>query len=267
LTRWLGEKTLADVTETPDHVLSNRAAWDRMATDYAAWAPQSWAATEPTWGVWSVPEAQLGILPPGLDGTDSLELGCGTGYVSAWLARRGVRPVGLDNSAAQLATAAALQDRFGLRFPLIHASAEQVPFGDATFDLVISEYGASIWCDPYIWIPEAARVLRPGGQLIFLVNGVQAVLTFPEEEDLPATETLQRPYFGMHRFQWLGSDGVEFHLGHGDMIRLLRRHGFEVCDLIEIQPPPGSTTKHTIASLEWARQWPCEEVWKARKPL
>ncbi len=34
----------------------------------------------------------------------------------------------------------------------------------------VSEYGASIGCDPYTWIPEAARLLRPGGQLIFLVN-------------------------------------------------------------------------------------------------
>jgi hypothetical protein len=108
-------------------------------------------------------------------------------------------------------------------------------------------------------------VLRPGGQLIFLVNSVQLVLTLPDEEDLPATTTLQRPFFGMHRFQWLGTDAVEFHLGHGDMIRLLRGCGFEVEDLIELRPAPDATTQHPLASLEWARQWPTEEVWKARK--
>ena len=257
--------TLAGVNETPDHVLRNRAEWDRRAADDAALGLHAWAEAEPSWGVWSVPEEQAGVLPPALDGADILEAGCGTGYVSAWLARRGARPVGLDNSAAQLATAARLQDRFGLRFPLIHASAEQVPCADATFDLVISEYGASNWCDPYAWIPEAARVLRPGGQLIFLVNSVQLILTLPEEEDLPATQSLQRPFFGMHRFQWLGTDSVEFHIGHGDMIRLLRRCGFEVEDLIELQPLPDATTQYPLASLEWARQWPCEEVWKARK--
>ena len=68
-------------------------------------------------------------------GLDSIELGCGTGYVPAWLARRGVRPVGLDNSSAQLTTARQLQGRFGLRFPLFHANAEQAPFADASFDL------------------------------------------------------------------------------------------------------------------------------------
>jgi SAM-dependent methyltransferase len=158
-----------------------------------------------------------------------------------------------------------LQDRFGLRFPLVQASAEQAPLTGAGFDLVISEYGASIWCDPYAWIPEAARLLRPGGELIFLINSVLLMLTVPDEDGLPATEQLLRPYFGMHRFEWPGDDSVEFHLGHGDMIRLLLRCGLEVEDLIELRPPPGSTTRHPLASLEWARQWPCEEVWKARK--
>jgi SAM-dependent methyltransferase len=158
-----------------------------------------------------------------------------------------------------------LQERFGLRFPLVHASAERAPFADATFDLAISEYGASIWCDPYAWIPEAARLLRPGGQLIFLVNSVLLMLTIPDQDGLPATERLLRPYFGMHRFTWPDDDSVEFHLGHGDMIRLLRRYDLQIEDLQEIQPSPGAATQHPLATIEWARQWPCEEIWKARK--
>ena len=115
----------------------------------------------------------------------------GRGYWSAWLARMGARPVGIDNSERQLETARALQREHGLEFPLIHGNAEEVPFPDASFDLALSEYGASIWCDPERWIPEAARLLRPGGRLIFLVNSVLAMLCFPEEGEL--TEQLQRP--------------------------------------------------------------------------
>jgi SAM-dependent methyltransferase len=200
-----------------------------------------------------------------VNGQDSIELGCGTGYISAWLARRGARPAGLDNSAAQLATARQLQDRFGLRFPLVHASAEQAPFADASFDLAISEYGASIWCDPYRWIPEAARLLRPGGELIFLLNSVLLMLTVPDAEDQPATDRLLRPFFGMHRFEWPDDESVEFHLGHGDMIRLLRGCDLEVEDLLELRPGPGATTTYPFVTLDWARRWPCEEVWKARK--
>jgi SAM-dependent methyltransferase len=239
--------------------------WDLWAADYAAMGLHAWSTADPSWGIWSIPEASVHALPADLAGRDTIELGCGTGYVSAWLARRGARPVALDNSAAQLATAAALQERFDLRFPLLQASAERVPLPDASFDLAISEYGASIWCDPYAWIPEAARVLRPGGELIFLVNSVLLMLTVPDQADLPATDRLLRPYFGMHRFEWPDDDSVEFHLGHGDMIRLLRQCGLQVEDLIELQPPPGATASHPLATLDWARRWPCEEIWTARK--
>ncbi len=167
--------------ELPEHVRRNRAAWDRWAAGYAEWAPRAWAGTEPTWGLFSVPDAELGALPQPVAGLDVVELGCGTAYVSAWLARRGARPVGIDNSPKQLETARRLQAEFGLDFPLHLGNAEATPFPDASFDLAISEYGASIWCDPYAWIPEAARLLRPGGRLIFLVNGTLLMLCTPED--------------------------------------------------------------------------------------
>jgi SAM-dependent methyltransferase len=253
------------VTATPEHVLRNRAVWDQWAAGYAGPGLRSWSAADPSWGIWAIPEAEAHVLPDDLSGRDSVELGCGTGYVSAWLARRGARAIGLDSSAAQLATARSLQDQFGLQFPLLQASAERTPCADASFDLAISEYGASIWCDPYAWIPEAARLLRPGGELIFLVNSVFLMLAIPDQDGLPATDRMLRPYFGMHRFEWPDDDSVEFHLGHGDMIRLLHSCGLQVEDLLELQPPPGATASHPLATLDWARQWPCEEVWKARK--
>lgn len=248
-----------------DHVQRNREAWDSFAERYAGPGRAQWEANQPTWGIYSVPEADVGMLPPSVDGLDVIELGCGTAYVSSWLARRGARPVGIDNSPAQLETARRLQAEFGVEFPLYLGNAEQTPFPDESFDLAISEYGASIWCDPYLWIPEAARILRPGGQLVFLVNGAILMLCAPDAEDEPATDRLLRDYFGMHRFEWPDDPSVEFHLGYGDMIRLLRRCGFEVEDMIEVRPREDATTSYPYAPVEWARRWPAEEVWKALK--
>ena len=250
--------------EFPEHVRRNRAAWDAMAPEYAARAPRQWAAQEISWGIWGVPEADLGVLPE-LDGRDVIQLGCGTAYVSAWLARRGARVVGIDNSPAQLETARRMQREHDLEFPLLLGNAEAVPLPDASFDLAISEYGAAIWADPYRWIPEAARLLRPGSELIFLGSAAILMLCVPNEDGVPADDQLLRPYFGMHRFEWPDDPAVEFHLGHGDWIRLLRANGFEIADLIEIQAPEGATTSYPFVTSEWARRWPSEEIWKARK--
>jgi SAM-dependent methyltransferase len=254
--------------ELPDHVRRNRAAWDAWATDYVAAGERCWglAVGDETWGIWDIPESMVHLLPDDLVGLDAIELGCGTAYVSAWLARRGARPVGIDNSEAQLATARRLQAAHGLDFPLHHGNAERVPYPDASFDLAISEYGASIWADPYRWIPEASRLLRPGGRLIFLVNGTILVLAMQEHDDDPATDQLQRPYFGLHRLEWPDDDGsVNFHLGYGDWIRLLRANDFDVEDLVELQAPEGATTSYPFVTADWAHRWPSEEVWKARK--
>ena len=254
-------------TELPDHALRNRAMWDRWAADWVGPGERSWTQDEPTWGVWGLPEAELRLIE-NVSGLDAIELGCGTAYVSAWLARRGARPVGVDITPEQLATARELQREHGLEFPLLEANAEAVPLPDASFDLAISEYGAAIWCDPYRWIPEAARLLRPGGRLIFVGNSTLLMLCSPEEGELPVGDRLLRPHFGgLGRFDWADESSVEveFHLGHGDMIRLLRASGFDVEDLIELQAPEGATTRYPYVTPEWARRWPSEEVWIARR--
>jgi SAM-dependent methyltransferase len=238
------------MTELPEHVRRNRARWDQWALEYEQPGRRNWASDDPVWGIWGVPESQVQLLPDDLDGLDAIELGCGTAYVSASLARRGARPVGIDNSEAQLATARRFQAEFGLEFPLLHGNAEEVPLPDRSFDLAISESGASIWCEPYRWIPEAARLLRHRGRLIFLVNGALLMLCARDEEDLAAGNRLLRPYFGMHRFEWPDDDSIEFHLPHGEMIALLRRSGFGVEELVEIRPPDGSTTRYPFVSLE-----------------
>jgi SAM-dependent methyltransferase len=257
---------MEDASALPEHVARNREYWDQQAHDYVATGERNWAASEPSWGIWSIPESEANLLPERIDGRDAIELGCGAGYVSAWLARRGARVVGIDNSPRQLETARRLQAEHDLEFPLLLGNAEAVPYPDASFDIAISEYGAALWADPYRWIPEAARLLRPGGELVFLTNGLISILCANElEADGPTTTQLQRPYFGLHRTEWPDSDGVEFHLGYGDWIRLLTRSGFEVTDMVELRPAPGATTRYPWITLDWARQWPSEEAWKARR--
>lgn len=252
------------VTER-DYVEGNRLTWTGFAPAYASAGEKAWASDQPFWGIFGIPESQVGLFPHDLDGKDVVELGCGTAYVSAWMARRGARPVGIDITPAQVETARRLQDQHDLRFPLIVGNAEATGLPDESFDIAISEYGASIWCDPYRWIPEAHRLLRPGGELVFLGNGLLLMLcTETDDEDAPADNVLHRDLFELHRFDW--SDGSsEFHISHGDMIRLLRSTGFEILDLVELQPGPDATTTYPYVDLAWARRWPAEEVWKARK--
>ena len=251
--------------DLPEHVRRNRDHWDQLAASYIAAGERAWANNAPSWGIWGVPESEIGMLHGDLAGKDVIELGCGTAYVSSWLARRGARVIGIDNSEQQLATARRLQSEHGVYFPLIHGNAESIPYPDASFDLAISEYGASLWADPQRWVPEAARLLRPGGSLHFLTHAFLLTLCVPSEDNLAAGDRLLRPAFGMYRVEWGTDDSVEFHLSHGDWIKLLRKSGFEIEDLVEVRPAAGANTRYPFVTLKWARQWPSEEVWKARK--
>ena len=242
----------------------NAANWTEANREYTDEnAETNWALDEFSWGVWGVDESELNVLGD-VAGLDVVELGCGTAYFSAWLARRGARPVGVDVTPAQLATARRMMEKTGIEFPLVEADAAETGLPDASFDLVLSEYGASIWVDPYRWIPEAARLLRRGGRLVFLRNSTLVILCSPDE--VPASETLQRPQFGMHRFEW-PEGGVEFHLGHGEWIDLLRANGLEIERLVEVQAPADAETHgyYAYVTADWAKKWPCEEIWVARK--
>lgn len=255
-----------DLPETTRRsVAGNIEQWTRVNEEYGdADAVRTWMAEEISWGQFGVREVDIGSPLGDVSGLDVLDAGCGTGYFSAWLVRRGARPVGLDPTPAQLETARRTQAETGIEFPLVEGIGETLPFPADSFDLVLSEYGASLWADPYAWIPEVERVLRPGGRLVFLTSSIFVQLCFPDEGVV--TETLQRPLFGLHAQRWPGDPGTEYHLPHGERIRLLRRYGFEIEDLIELQVPEGAKTHEYYGEVtaEWGRQWPAEEIWVAR---
>jgi SAM-dependent methyltransferase len=245
-------------------VLRNRVAWDLWAQDQIAAGRNAWGDKDLRWGIWGIPEAELQLLDLLQPESDVVELGCGTAAVSAWLTRRGHRPVAVDFSRHQLETARWLQRDFGPSFPLIHANAEEVPYDTESFDVAFSEYGPSHWCDPRRWLPEAHRLLRPAGRLIFFTNGAMLIACTPPDGG-PAQERLMRDYFGSYQVEFTDDGTVEFHPTHGQWVALLLANGFVLESLLEVRPPHGAKPRLEFTSAEWARRWPSEEIWIARK--
>jgi len=150
-------------------------------------------------------------------------------------------------------------------FPIVNASAERLPFADESFDIVFCDHGAMSFADPEKTVPEAARVLRQGGLLVFNMVSPLLFACWDELKDEIAY-SLHANYFELRRFDY--QEGfVEYQLPYGAWIDVLRRNRMIVEDLIELQPPDGATTTYPeLVPLEWARRWPAENIWKARKP-
>ncbi|MBK6853715.1 MAG: class I SAM-dependent methyltransferase [Burkholderiales bacterium] len=258
-----------DLASLPEHVRVNRATWDTDAPDWVAPGERAWATTAPSWGIWNLPESELHLLPADMHGLTAIELGCGTGYVSAWMTRRGARVTAIDNSARQLDTARRLAAEHGLTdIRSLHGNAEQVPLPDASFDFAFSEYGAAIWCDPHVWIPEAHRLLRPGGELVFLGHHPLAVACSPLD-GAPTGQTLVRDWFTLHRVDWrhveIDPGGIEFNLPVSAWFALFKRTGFELLDYLELQAPDPAAGDAFGATAAWSRRYPSEQVWRVRK--
>jgi len=252
----------------PEHVGINRTTWDADAPNWVEPGGRFWAAREASWGVWNIPEATVGLMPADMTGLAAIELGCGTGYVSAWMTRRGATVTAIDNSERQLETARRLAAEHGLQITWLHGNAEQVPRPDCSYDFAISEYGAAIWCDPFLWIPEAHRLLRKGGMLSFLGNHPLALACAPLDGS-PTGEALVRDWFSLHRIDWrdveIDPSGIEFTLPTGGWFRLFDRVGFDVVDYQELQAPDANAGQPFATPARWAHRFPSEHVWKLRK--
>jgi SAM-dependent methyltransferase len=257
-----GERTLPAVSDLSDDARRNREFWDRQS-DWYHEQNADFIAEGRAWGLWQIPEDELDVLGD-VAGKDVLELGCGAAEWSRALARRGARVTGLDNSEERLAHARRAVEEEGVAVTLLHASAESIPLSDGSFDVVMADWGAPTFADPYLFVPEVARVMRSGG--LFAFSGATALAWVGWDEPTDGwDDRLHRDYFGIHR--WDDPDGaVEFNLPTGEWIRLFRGNGFEIEDLIEIQPPQGATsTYRDEAATAWARRWPMEQIWKVRK--
>jgi SAM-dependent methyltransferase len=249
-----------------EDVRMNLASWEADSADYQTRNSSQlnrWGRLG--WGIWDVPEDEIHALGEVRE-LDALELGCGACQFGIRVAMRGARLVGLDFSANQLAAAGPFMDETGVRFPLVRGSAEELPFADGSFDLVFCDHGATSFTDPYVSIPAAARVLRPGGLLVFNLI-TPFVWVFLGSDDEPAGRQLRRPYFGMGRMRHEDEHGpwVEWQLTYGEWIRLFRTCGLAIEDLIELRPGPEATSTYGLTRLDWARDYPGEHIWKVRK--
>jgi ubiquinone/menaquinone biosynthesis C-methylase UbiE len=263
----MSEPDKAD-SQQPDFLLSeharkNRVMWEASSDSYEQRHAASLAGKNAmAWGLWRVPEVELHILGD-VAGKNILELGCGAARWSIELARIGARPVGLDLSSRQLQHARRLMDEANVDFPLIEASAEEVPLPDASFDIVFCDWGAMTFCDPHHTVPEAARLLRSGG--LFAFSGATPIQFLCQDVVTDRlTDRLINDYFSMIRLEW--ENEVNFQLPYGEWIRLFRKSGFVVEDLIETQPSESATSTYRDANeTAWGRRWPTEHIWKLRK--
>lgn len=244
-----------------DYVAANRVDWDNKSDEYQAAHGKQLAVNPMAWGVWSIPEDDLRVLGD-VAGKDILEFGCGGAQWSIALTKCGARCVGLDNSERQLMHAHNNQRSAGVEFPLVHGSAESAPLSDTSFDIVFCDHGAMTFCDPYRTVPEAARLLRPGGLLAFSAETPLHFTCWDETADAVGT-TLRANYFERRR----DDDGssVVFSLPYGEWIALFRSNGFDIESLIELRAPKEATTTYTdFVTHDWARRWPAEQIWRVR---
>ncbi len=242
------------------HAAKNRAYWDGESDAYQKRHGEQ-IARGLAWGVWQIPEDELQVLGD-VDGLDTLELGCGAAQWSIALAELGARPVGLDLSPRQLEHARRAIDESGVDVTLVEGSAESVPLDDESFDLVFCDHGAFNFADPRKLVPEASRLLRPGGLLAFSMPSPLLDLFWDEGSETTDTKLLN-DYFTLKGFE--DEETVEFQLPYGEWIRLFTANDMHVVDLIEIQAPAEGESTYDYVPREWGRRWPAENVWKARK--
>lgn len=241
------------------HAKVNKDHWNKDAPAWVEMGEHAWAQTEERWGIWFVPEAELGLFPANMHGMKAVELGFGTGYVSSWMARRGADVDGIDISAEQLKTAWRLAAQHDLAVNFIENDAEETGFADGTYDFAVSEYGAAIWCDPDAWLPDAWRILKPGGFLVFLGNH-PLMMVYTPENGAPRDMALHRPYRGLRRIDWrdveIDPSGIEFNRGIADWLTLFKDVGFTVLEYHALYAPKDREGEH----------FPSKQVWKLQKP-
>jgi SAM-dependent methyltransferase len=242
--------------------LRNVSAWNKWSDGYQE--KHGWllaGSNAEAWGLWRRLESEIGVLGT-VDDRDVLEIGCGAAHWSIALARRGARATAVDPSTKQLAHARAAAKTASVQVQLLQGYAEALPVGSASFDIAFSDYGGLSWAPPAESIPEAARVLRPGGVLAFCTHS-PLFFMFWDDQRQTLAQTPQRSYFDIATRRV--EDAVDYQLPYGDWIALFAANGLTVERLLENRPLDNVSTTFKDRPLDASRTYPVENIWRLRK--
>ncbi|RJQ72763.1 class I SAM-dependent methyltransferase [Pseudonocardiaceae bacterium YIM PH 21723] len=236
----LGTSGIRKQTVTPQESRSaSRVWWDADADDYQAEHGDFLGDAEFMWCPERLREEDVQLLGDVRD-QRILEVGCGSASSSRWLAAHGAQPVALDLSAGMLRHAQAGAAATGIEVPLVQASADALPFADASFDAACSAFGAIPFVADLdtVW-RELVRVLRPGSRWIFSVTHPMRWIF--SDDPGPQGLIAMQSYFDRTPYVEIDEGGVPTYVEHhrtlGDFVRSFHRCGLILENLIEPEWP------------------------------
>ncbi len=244
---------------------SNRDLWNATSDEYQR-DHRAELEDDVLWGPSMPPETTLQVLGPSVAGKDVLEICCGGGQCSVYLAEKGARAVGIDLSSVQLEHARRFAQERGVEVRFLESNAEDLStFKDGSFDLAFSAYALGFVQDVGRTFRETFRVLRPGGLFAFSWSSPFYVCL---TRDADGTLRVTRSYFDRNPIIFTEKERreVDFYRTYGDWIRLLVEVGFVVTDLLEPEPLPQESTYKDVFPLDQIRLVPGTAIWRARKP-
>ncbi|WP_270889441.1 class I SAM-dependent methyltransferase [Pedococcus sp. 5OH_020] len=221
---------------------ANRSWWDAEAVEYYAEHGQFLGDAELVWGPEGWRESELGLLGD-VRARRVLEVGAGAGQGARWVAARGGQVVGSDLSAGMVRQGLDLNRRVSRPecvVPFAQCDATALPFGEGSFDVVFTAYGAVPFvADSALLMQEVARVLRPGGRFVFSTTHPFR-WAFPDDPGQNGL-TVTQSYFDRTPYVEADPDGeatyVEHHRTIGDRVRELVSAGLVLVDLVEPEWP------------------------------
>jgi hypothetical protein len=144
------------------------------------------------------------------------------------------------------------QREHGVSFELVLANAESLAYDDASFDLAVSDYGTSLWCDHRRWLPRRTASFGTAAGSSSL-RTAQCSWRAHRSTAVPRRIDSFGEHAAPNRVEFPDDDAVEFHLAHGEWVRArfsrLRRG-----EPFEVKPQPLARSRFDFVSAEWARR-------------